>query len=305
MPKRSRSRSPSRDEASLKGLPIEQLLLAGADGNRAHRAAACGAEDCLRDLHKLGAAATLAAADSNGWTPAHLAAEDGHEGCLRVLHELGAAATLTAATKIGLTPAHFAAENGHAGCLRVLYDLGAAATLAAADSINQTLAHLAVKNEQPSADDELQTVTSRTREERDAEHRADAVNLDASPAAKRANIGSSSTSAAVAASGSDAAVLATTSAAAAGSDVAVSSAAVEEPAVTSIVEVEGLAAVVKNLPSAVREAACAWCEETDTASMHLVVELNKVDAFVNALRLKKSGNNEQAVRQRLAALSQS
>ena len=52
-----------------------------------------------------------------------------------------------------------------------------------------------------------------------------------------------------------------------------------------------------------QEAAQKWCEETDTASMHLVVELQMVDAFVDALGLKKGGNNERAVRQRLEALA--
>ena len=50
-----------------------------------------GKEGCLRVLHELGgdAAASLVAADADGYTPAHDAAENGKEGCLRVLHELG------------------------------------------------------------------------------------------------------------------------------------------------------------------------------------------------------------------------
>ena len=66
---------------------------------------------------------------------AKAAAIYGHEGCLRVLHELGgeAAASVAAANEYGYTPAHSAAENGHEGCLRVLHELGsgAAASLAA------------------------------------------------------------------------------------------------------------------------------------------------------------------------------
>ena len=61
--------------------------------------------------------------------------------------------------------------------------------------------------------------------------------------------------------------------------------------------------MVRNLPPSVQEAAQKWCEETDTASMHLVVELHMVDALVDALGLKKGGNNERAVRQRLEALA--
>ena len=53
------------------------------------------------------------------------AAANGHEGCLRVLHELGgeAAASLAAANGAGRTPAHYAASQGHEGCLRVLHEL--------------------------------------------------------------------------------------------------------------------------------------------------------------------------------------
>ena len=62
-----------------------------------------------RAAHELGgaAAASLAAADVRGWTPAHDAAWNGHEGCLRVLHELGseAAASLVAANSNGWKPA--------------------------------------------------------------------------------------------------------------------------------------------------------------------------------------------------------
>ena len=53
------------------------------------------------------------------------AASLGHEGCLRVLHEVGgeAAASLAAADENGATPAHYAAANGNEGCLRVLHEL--------------------------------------------------------------------------------------------------------------------------------------------------------------------------------------
>ena len=63
------------------------------------------------------------------------AASIGHGGCLRVLHELGgeAAASLAAADADGVTPARLASNNGNEGCLRALHELGgeAAASLAA------------------------------------------------------------------------------------------------------------------------------------------------------------------------------
>ena len=93
----------------------------------ARGAASLGHKSCLRALHELGgqAAASVAAADADGVTPAHSATYNGHEGCLRVLHELGgeAAASLAAAGANGYTPAHYAAGNGHEGCLRVLHEL--------------------------------------------------------------------------------------------------------------------------------------------------------------------------------------
>ena len=49
----------------------------------ARKAASLGHESCMRLLHELGgnAAASLTAADANGYTPAHVAAHKGHEGC--------------------------------------------------------------------------------------------------------------------------------------------------------------------------------------------------------------------------------
>ena len=71
----------------------------------ARTAASLGHEVCLRVLHELDgeAAASLAAADADGVTPAHSAADNGNEGCLRVLHELGgeAAASLAAVRRQG------------------------------------------------------------------------------------------------------------------------------------------------------------------------------------------------------------
>ena len=88
----------------------------------ARGAASLGHKSCLRALHELGgdAAASLAAADVDGSTPAHRAANRGHEGCLRVLHELGseAAASLVAANSNGWKPARLAAWKGHESCLR-------------------------------------------------------------------------------------------------------------------------------------------------------------------------------------------
>ena len=59
----------------------------------------------MRLLHELGgeAAASLAAADADGVTPARLASNNGNEGCLRALHELGgeAAASLAAVRRQG------------------------------------------------------------------------------------------------------------------------------------------------------------------------------------------------------------
>ena len=118
----------------------------------ARKAASLGHESCMRVLHELGgdAAASLAAADEGGSTPAHSAAQDGHGGCLRVLHELGgdAAASSAAADEDGDTPAHSAARAGHELCLRVLHELGgdAAASLAAANEDGATPAHLAAGN---------------------------------------------------------------------------------------------------------------------------------------------------------------
>ena len=112
-------------------------------------AAYLGHKGCLRALHELGgdAAASVAAAEDDGWTPAHYAADNGHKGCLRVLHKLGgeAAASLASANARGRTPAHLAADKGHKGCLRVLHELGgeAAASLAAVTAEGGTPAHLA------------------------------------------------------------------------------------------------------------------------------------------------------------------
>ena len=117
----------------------------------ARGAASLGHKTCLRALHELGgdAAASVAAANANGDTPAHAAAANGHEGCLRVLHELGgkAAASLVAADADGDTPAHYASREGHEGCLRVLHELGgeAAASLAAAAPNGFMPAPIAVK----------------------------------------------------------------------------------------------------------------------------------------------------------------
>ena len=80
----------------------------------AEKAALRGHEGCLRVLHELGgeAAASVAAADADGDTPAHYASQEGHEGCLRVLHELGgeAAASLAAAAPNGFMPAPIAVK---------------------------------------------------------------------------------------------------------------------------------------------------------------------------------------------------
>ena len=80
----------------------------------AEKAALRGHEGCLRVLHELGGdvAASLAAADADGDTPAHYASQEGHEGCLRVLHELGgeAAASLAAAAPNGFMPAPIAVK---------------------------------------------------------------------------------------------------------------------------------------------------------------------------------------------------
>ena len=82
-------------------------------------------------------------------TLAKTAADLGHEGCLRVLHELGGvgAASVAAADADGDTPAHYAANNGHEGWLRVLHELGgeAAASLAAAAPNGFMPAPIAVK----------------------------------------------------------------------------------------------------------------------------------------------------------------
>ena len=145
----------------------------------------------------------------------------------------------------------------------------------------------------PVSKSQVVVVRTRTREERDAELRANAVDLETEPVAKRSKsrvgnalgMGRPDTSAATSSSGS-------TAPAAAAASTSYESA-----------PIEGLAHVVRNLPPSVQEAAQKWCEETDTASMHLVVELQMVDALVDALGLKKGGNNERAVRQRLEALA--
>ena len=134
----------------------------------ARTAASLGHESCLRVLHEMGgdAAASLAAADADGFTPAHLAAAKGYEGCLRVLHELlcimidpqlamlagsfaGTArddliqelrARRSLAWTQGTTPfdyvdsgrsklsaAAMAARKGHANCFRFIADVGGAA----------------------------------------------------------------------------------------------------------------------------------------------------------------------------------
>ena len=76
-------------------------------------AASAGDESRLRELHELGgeAAASLAAANGIGYTPAHWAARHGQEGFLRALHELGSetAASLAAADARDDPPAHQAA----------------------------------------------------------------------------------------------------------------------------------------------------------------------------------------------------
>ena len=117
----------------------------------ARGAASLGHKSCLCALHELGgdAAASVAAADADGCTPAHSAAANGHEGCLHVLHELGgeAAASLATENEYDQSPAHLAARFGHEGCLRVLHALGGevATSLAAAAPTGFMPAHIAVK----------------------------------------------------------------------------------------------------------------------------------------------------------------
>ena len=134
------------DDIRLRTLGRPALVEENTNGRTpAHGAAQNGHERCLRALHELGAADTLAAADNHGYTPAHVAVQNGHERCLRALHELGAADTLAAANNHGYTPAHGAAQKGHERCLRALHELGAADTLAAADNHGYTPAHYAAQ----------------------------------------------------------------------------------------------------------------------------------------------------------------
>ena len=70
----------------------------------------------------------------------------------------------------------------------------------------------------------------------------------------------------------------------------------------AVEEVGGLAGIVKHIPVPVQQAALGWCKTTDTASVQLIVELDQVDEFVDALGVKRGGNNDLVVRRRLAAL---
>ena len=117
--------------------------------------------------------------------------------------------------------------------------------------------------------DEVECVGERTREQRDAEGRKRAVDLDSEPAAKvpRAEVGASS-------SGGD--------------------------AVPGLDALNGLASLVKDLPAHIQAAAVKWCEDNEAWSVGIIVEAEADDAFVAALSLKPGGMSEIVVRKRLA-----
>ena len=120
------------------------------------------------------------------------------------------------------------------------------------------------------ADVECVVVGERTREQRDAEGRKRAIDLDSGPAGKvpRAEVGGSS-------SGGDGTV----------------------PGLDAF---KGLASLVKDLPAHIQAAAVKWCEENEAWSVDMIVEAEQDDAFVAALSLKPRGTSEIVVRKRLA-----
>ena len=142
------------------------------------------------------------------------------------------------------------------------------------------------------AEDEVQVVGSRTREERDRQLRANAIDVDEQPPvgkrAKRESAASSS-------SATSSTVTPTAAMPSARTPATVATSAGPSA-------IEGLEKLLENLPAEMIQAAQHWCEQTDTSSVHLIVELALTDEFVAALGVKKGGNNERAVQQRLAAL---
>ena len=128
----------------------------------------------------------------------------------------------------------------------------------------------------PADDDEVQLVGERSRQEKDAELRKRAIDLEAeSPAdGKRAKADAqpSTSAAATAASTID------------------------------LAGVLGLSALLEHLSDAVQRAALAWCVENEVTAVVLICEAEAEDAFVDALPIKPTSIPAITLRKRLAKL---
>jgi len=124
----------------------------------------------------------------------------------------------------------------------------------------------------------------RTREERDAEGRKRAIDLDSG-----AGNASKVTKVEEAASSSGSAISAPAAAAPGGS-------------AAGLVKVAGLAQLVAHLSANHQAMALKWCEENDADSVHAIVMTEMDDAFIASMSLKVGGVNEVLLRKRLAAI---
>ena len=145
------------------------------------------------------------------------------------------------------------------------------------------------------ADDEVSFAGERTREQRDAEGRKRAIDLDggessAAAAAKAPRTAASSSS-------SSTSLVPAAAATAASSAAAASSSSAGVPGLDAI---DGLSSLVAGLPSHIQAAAVKWCEDDEAYSVSLIIEAENDDAFVSALSLKPGGTSEITVRKRLA-----
>lgn len=134
--------------------------------------------------------------------------------------------------------------------------------------------------EQDGGDDgEVVVTRERTRQERDAEARKHAIDLEALPASKRPKTEHAGSSSA-----------------------ASSSAAASSSGTAGVVRVTGLADLLENQSDEVCAAALAWCEDNEVKNVKLICDAEADDAFVDALPIKRTGIPAIALRKRLARL---
>jgi len=152
------------------------------------------------------------------------------------------------------------------------------------------------------ADTDVQIAGERTREERDAEGRKRAINLDTDdqPAAPKA--ARTESAAASSAARSSSAAPSSSAAAAIPPPAASLTSASSTSSVPGLDQIHGLATLMAGLPSYIQAAGVKWCEDNEADSTAMIVEAELDDAFVAALSLKPGGARELVTRKRLAAL---